>query len=125
MKIHTKIYYDHFKIGYEDFVECELLGVKANDIHHIDCKGMGGDPEGKKDVIENLMAIARNAHDILGDNEKWNSILQEAHDNYLLSQTPFIVEDPFNEIFDALLNTSYHLLIQQKRNESRYNKNIF
>ena len=65
MKAHTKIYLQ--KMGYDesDFIPCEICSHKAVDIHHIEARGMGG--TGKKDDIENLMALCRSCHVQYGD----------------------------------------------------------
>ena len=51
-------------LGYEvgDFIECEATGGPCVDIHHINPRGMGGNPSGDKDCIENLMATNREFH---------------------------------------------------------------
>ena len=42
MQKHTKIYFNYFDIAYDpvsgwhDFIKCELCGLEAIDIHHID-----------------------------------------------------------------------------------------
>lgn len=46
-----------------ELIPCEFSGVPANDIHHISARGMGGDPTGRKDSIENLMAVSRHYHE--------------------------------------------------------------
>lgn len=125
MQTHTKLYMKYFKYGLQDFMPCELLGVRANDVHHIDCKGMGGDPNGEKDVIENLMAIARKPHNILGDIEKWIEPLYEAHYIFMSTETPFVVDNSNHEIFDIFKNTEYWKIIKQFRGSSKYNNNIF
>jgi len=63
MKRHTKIYME--SLGYEvgDFIPCEVTGREATDVHHITARGMGGNPSGSKDCIENLMALCREQHD--------------------------------------------------------------
>ena len=58
MKKHTKIYFKAH--GYPPHA-CEVCGAEAVDIHHIEPKGMGGDPS--KDVLENLIALCRSCHD--------------------------------------------------------------
>lgn len=67
MKKHTAIYMKYFGYGIEDFIPCEICGKKAVDIHHIEARGMGGNPNGDKDVIENLMAVCRECHVSYGD----------------------------------------------------------
>lgn len=79
MQEHTKIYADFF--GYqvpEDFV-CELTGGQAVDIHHIKARGMGGNPLGDKDKIENLMAMNREDHDKYGDDTECRPLLRLIH----------------------------------------------
>jgi hypothetical protein len=78
MKKHTKIYMDAFGYGIEDFIPSELDETKrANDIHHIESRGMGG---GKgKDDIENLMALTREEHIKYGDKKQYKEFLKEKH----------------------------------------------
>lgn len=79
MKRHTKIYMDYFGYGPEDFIPCEITGRRANDIHHIWPRGMGGNPKGDKDVIENLMALTREKHNEYGDVPELVPMLQKIH----------------------------------------------
>jgi len=77
MKKHTKIYLDFFNYSTVDFIPCEICGAKAVDIHHIDCKGMGGSKE--KDTIQNLMALCRLCHFKYGDIKNQIDFLKEIH----------------------------------------------
>jgi len=79
MKAHTKIYLSHFKYDVSDFIPCELCNDKAVDIHHIECRGMGGTI--KKDVIDNLMALCRKCHIDYGDKKQHIDYLKEVHLN--------------------------------------------
>jgi len=79
MKKHTKIYFQYFDYTGAEFIPCECCGNKAVDIHHIDARGMGGDPNGKKDVIENLMALCRACHDKYGDFKQHVEFLVRKH----------------------------------------------
>ena len=73
MQKHTKIYLEFFDIQYDvetgfcDPVECTIQGSRCKqmsvDIHHIDARGMGGNPNQDKDVIENLISGCRPCHD--------------------------------------------------------------
>lgn len=65
MKRHTKIWMDAMGYGEGDFMECEmqLCSAEAVDVHHIEPRGMGGDPTGKRDVPENLMGLCRHHHE--------------------------------------------------------------
>jgi hypothetical protein len=51
MKKHVKIYLDYFGYDVNSFIDCEVCGSKAVDIHHIEPRGMGGILKGTKDVI--------------------------------------------------------------------------
>jgi 5-methylcytosine-specific restriction endonuclease McrA len=75
MKKHTKVYLDHFGYGIEDFIPCEVCGSRAVDIHHIDCRGMGGSK--KKDDISNLMALCRSCHIEYGDKKGYIDFLRQ------------------------------------------------
>jgi len=83
VKPHTKIYLDHFGFDSSDFIPCEICGREANDIHHIDCKGMGGDPKKTKDKIENLMAVCRKDHEFYGDKKQYVEYLKTIHLQYI------------------------------------------
>jgi hypothetical protein len=79
MKPHTKIYMDFYGYTIADFIGCEICGNKAVDIHHIEARGMGGDPQGKKDIIENLMAVCRKCHVEHGDVPELKETLKKVH----------------------------------------------
>lgn len=79
MKAHVKIYFDHFKYGISDFIPCEICGSAAKDIHHINARGLGGNPSGDKDKIENLMALCREHHLEYGDISELKPKLKEVH----------------------------------------------
>lgn len=77
MKKHTKVYLDHFAYCTDDFIPCECCGSKAVDIHHLDCRGIGGSKD--KDFIENLMAVCRGCHEKFGDKKQYIEYLKETH----------------------------------------------
>lgn len=79
MKTHTKNYIQYFGYSIVDFIPCEICGKEAVDIHHIDCKGMGG--SNTKDYVENLMALCRTCHDFYGDKKQWKEFLKNTHLN--------------------------------------------
>lgn len=83
MKEHVKIYFKYF--GYEpgDFIPSEISGGRAVDICHIDCRGMGGNPTGDKNRIENLMAQTREEHISLGDKVDTKAFEYQKHLEFL------------------------------------------
>ncbi len=83
MKYHTQVYMDAFGFTIADFVPCEICGNKAVDIHHIESRGMGGNPSGDKDVIENLMASCRSCHLEYGDIPDLIEMLKKIHLKYI------------------------------------------
>lgn len=85
MKRHTKIYLDAFGYDLCDYIASEISGDKAVDIHHIDCRGMGGDPKGSKDRIEELQAVTREEHLKYGDKKEWMYFLYSKHYDFLIA----------------------------------------
>jgi 5-methylcytosine-specific restriction endonuclease McrA len=81
VKKHTKIYMAHFGYGPEEFIPCEVCGLRAVDIHHIEARGMGGSKE--KDNIQNLMALCRECHVDFGDKKQHMEMLKTAHNKRL------------------------------------------
>ena len=84
MKKHTKIYFQFFGYSKDDFIPCEICGIKANDVHHIKARGMGGNPLGDKDDIHNLMAVCRKHHDEYGDIPEKRELLKEIHLKFMI-----------------------------------------
>ena len=79
MKKHLKIYLEGSGYGVNEFIPCEICSSASVDIHHIEPRGMGGDPKGKKDVFENLMAVCRECHIQKGDKKQFKEELKEIH----------------------------------------------
>ncbi len=79
MQNHTKIYLNHFGYDTSDFIPCEVCNTMAVDIHHINARGMGGDPKGARNKIENLQALCRNCHLKYGDSKEYLEMLKEKH----------------------------------------------
>ena len=77
MQIHTKLYLDFFGYDTTDFIPCEICNLKATDIHHIECRGMGGTK--KPEDINNLMALCRDCHVKFGDKKQYKEYLKETH----------------------------------------------
>ena len=81
--LHTALYYAKFGYGDEDYVPSEISGSPAVDVHHIDCKGVGGSKS--KDRIENLMALTRDEHVEYGDKKQYMSWLFQKHLDFMLA----------------------------------------
>lgn len=79
MKHHTHKYMQAFGYTISDFVPCEVCGKKAVDIHHIEARGMGGNPSGDKDEINNLQALCRKCHEDYGDVPDLKQKLKDIH----------------------------------------------
>jgi 5-methylcytosine-specific restriction endonuclease McrA len=79
MKRHTRIYLEYFGYDTSDYIPCECCGAKAVDIHHLKPRGMGGDPTGKRDTIDNLQALCRPCHSKYGDKEQYMEMLKLVH----------------------------------------------
>ena len=82
MKKHTQIYMKYFGYHLSDWMPCEICGCQAVDIHHIECRSMGG--TNTKDTIENLMALCRGHHIQYGDKKQHKEMLIEVHNNFMI-----------------------------------------
>ena len=81
MTKHLKIYLEYFGFDVTDYIQCEVCFSPADDIHHIEARGMGGSKT--KDYIENLQAVCRTCHIKYGDKTKHKEQLKEIHLNYM------------------------------------------
>ena len=81
MKKYVKLYLDYFGYVKDDFMCCEICGGRMVDIHHIDCRGMGGSKN--KDEIKNLMGLCRLHHMEYGDKKEHIDFLKETHLNFM------------------------------------------
>ena len=84
MKKHVKVYLDYFNYAKSDFIACEICEATAVDIHHIECRGMGGSKE--LDVIDNLMAVCRSCHIKYGDKKNFKEMLKDIHLKHIIKR---------------------------------------
>lgn len=82
-KEHTRVYYASFGYTVADFVPCEICGLRAVDINHIDCRGMGGTDDPLYNSIENLMGTCRDHHVQYGDKKEFRPFLIETHFEFM------------------------------------------
>ena len=68
---------DYHDYVLDDVILCSACGKQAVDIHHIDSRGLGGDPRGHKNQIENLIALCRSCHIKAETNKQFNNQLRE------------------------------------------------
>lgn len=81
MTPHAKVYLAAFGYCQDDFIPSEISSTRANDIHHIDARGMGGTT--KDDRIEELMAVTRQQHIKFGDKTQYMAALYGVHMRFL------------------------------------------
>lgn len=102
MKNYKQVYCDYFDYDENDNILCEITGRPAVDISHNKARGMGGSKH--KDVIENLMALTREAHTFLEQNPKYYWWFQLVHIHYMRTRLPYaesllsLDDTIFNEI---------------------------
>lgn len=60
MKAYLRIYLNDRGYTTTDFIACEVCGAQAQDIHHIQPRGMGGSKT--RDTADNLIAMCRACH---------------------------------------------------------------
>jgi 5-methylcytosine-specific restriction endonuclease McrA len=60
MKHYIMVYLESRGLTKTDFIGCEVCGVAASDIHHIQPRGMGGSK--LRDTPDNLIALCRPCH---------------------------------------------------------------
>ena len=77
MKKYVKIYMDFHDYVLDDVILCEHCSKQAVDIHHIDSRGLGGDPMGHKNQIENLIALCRSCHIKAETDKQFNNQLKQ------------------------------------------------
>lgn len=75
---------DYFQYSPGEFIPSEISGKPADDIHHIDCRGMGGSKN--KDSIDNLIALTREEHEKYGDKKQYLNWLKHIHQIFMFNR---------------------------------------
>ena len=78
MQKHTKVYFDFFDYGMDDFIPCEMCGSKATDVHHLTKRSKIGSKQ-ERDYIENLIALCRDCHIVAESDTSFNSYCRIQH----------------------------------------------
>ena len=84
MPNHTAVYMKGINAVPGDWLPCEICGGTAVDIHHSEPKGAGGNPNGDKDTIENLMGLCRSCHLKCESGEIPKEKQKEIHNRFLI-----------------------------------------
>jgi hypothetical protein len=86
---------------------CEITGYVSMglDVCHIDPRGMGGNPKGDKDRIENLMMMTRTLHTKTEGQPAYDEHLRYAHNLWIQTGRPLFETDNeyFKEHFEKLM----------------------
>ncbi len=90
MKRHVKMFMDFWDISTADVTPCFACdgeyGVVC-DVHHLENRGSGGDPKGKKDTPENLIGLCRRCHTLAEHKEHYNIFCKEKLNERILRKT--------------------------------------
>lgn len=78
MQKHTKVYFDFFDYGIDDFIPCEMCGSKATDIHHLTKRSKIGSKQ-ERDYIENLAGLCRDCHNKAENDGMFNMFCRIKH----------------------------------------------
>jgi 5-methylcytosine-specific restriction endonuclease McrA len=82
MKQYVKTYLTYFGYDVSDWIQCEVCGAKAVDIHHLDPRSTN---KAKINLIDNLVALCRTCHDKCGSSWDFNEMTRLIHRKKLLS----------------------------------------
>jgi hypothetical protein len=85
MRNHTKVYFDFFNYGEQDFIPCEMCGARAVDIHHLTKQSKFGKKK-EKDFIENLIGLCRDCHIKAENDSMFNMFCRIQHLENVCSQ---------------------------------------
>ena len=86
MQNHTKVYFNFFGYDESSYIECELCGSRAVDIHHLERRN-----KIKNDFIENLVGLCRDCH-IKTDDSMFNMFCRIKHLENVCVQVYALIE---------------------------------
>ena len=86
MKPYVKTYINALGLDPSEPIYSELSGNVANDIHHIEARGMGGTSNPERNSIFNLMALTRDEHEKYGDRKQYKQFLKVKHMEFLMQK---------------------------------------
>jgi hypothetical protein len=98
MKKHTKVYLNWIRENYDlepHEAVCEITGTnKSLDVCHIVPRGIGGNPSGNLDDINNLMCMTRVLHYYSEGNLELMPILKDIHGVFMNTGLPLYQTQP-------------------------------
>lgn len=86
MKPYVRTYINALGLDSSEPIYSELSRDVANDIHHIEAKGMGGTSNPERNSIFNLMALTRDEHEKYGDRKQYKRFLKMKHMEFLMKK---------------------------------------
>ena len=89
MQKHTKVYFDFFDYGMDDFIPCEMCGSKATDIHHIERRTRN---KVTNDYVENLVGLCRDCHIKAESDSMFNMFCRIQHLENVTNQVYALIE---------------------------------
>ena len=102
MKNHTKVYLKEMGYDKVDWIECEICGTTAVDIHHIDPRGM--DHESSFDVVQHSRLI--------------ESFRSSDYDHKVTPEHQHFSFCTYDDIFE-IVASSYDLTIGESRSKKQ------
>lgn len=100
---HVRVYDKYFEIGPHNRRRCEISGTtRMADVTHIDASGMGG--RDSVHVIENLMCLRRDLHELFGDKSEYKDQLREVHAQYMEDRIPLYKRNPHHPLMWVVYN---------------------
>ena len=81
MKPYVKTYLAYFGYDESSWIPCEICGAKCVEIHHLEPKSIA---KAKENLIDNLIGICRECHNLCHSNRQFNEDAKLIHRKKLL-----------------------------------------